>query len=117
MSSTDLGKSLKNGKGAKVNKVQSAMRGARLSKLSDVTPNKVVNPDPRADPRKEPPFKRLINVANKVASTPSGHNRAAKTNTGIKDTCPSTVNKAESPSAKTSLLMPRDLFIPVISIS
>lgn len=52
-------------------------RGARLVKSSEVTPNAFVKRAPSADPVKAPPFKMLINVANRVASTPcfsSKHN-------------------------------------------
>ena len=56
----------------------------RLSKLLSVTPRAFVSAAPTSVPTVLAPLKILINVANKTASTPGGHTRAANTNVGRK---------------------------------
>mmetsp|Transcript_151 Transcript_151/g.619 ORF Transcript_151/g.619 Transcript_151/m.619 type:complete len:291 (+) Transcript_151:321-1193(+) len=58
-----------------------------------------------------------MSSANSVASTPSGHTRAASTRTGMKATCPTTASAIESATAKTSLGTPSCVLRPLTSTS
>lgn len=62
-------------------------KGAKLLKVSLVTPRSWVKPAPNRPPVTPPPFEIDIKVANRVASTPGGHILAASTNTGMNEAC------------------------------
>mmetsp|Transcript_14195 Transcript_14195/g.44378 ORF Transcript_14195/g.44378 Transcript_14195/m.44378 type:complete len:325 (+) Transcript_14195:123-1097(+) len=89
----------------------------RLSKLSLVTPSVSVSCPPRKPELTAPELQMDMSNANSVASTPSGHTRAASTSTGMKATCPTTASATLSATAKASLGMPIDSDMPVTSSS
>mmetsp|Transcript_9805 Transcript_9805/g.17245 ORF Transcript_9805/g.17245 Transcript_9805/m.17245 type:complete len:219 (-) Transcript_9805:176-832(-) len=97
--------------------LQSSTRIHKLSKFSEVTPSAFVKVAPPKLLTAAPPFSTLMSVANSVASTPSGHSRAAKTRIGMKLACPRTVSSAESPNTNSWSLSPRATFARVTSSS
>lgn len=82
---SSVGRKLRSGKGNNELRLHRIMSAAKWSNLSLVTPKTWVNPAPISPPKTLPAFDIDINVANRVASTPSGHNFAAKTRIGIKE--------------------------------
>ena len=88
-----------------------------LSKLVSVTPKMWVRIAPPSFDTKPDKFSTDINMANKVASIPGGHNLAANTSTGIKVNCPITVRIKLSPIANQWSSMPNDRLVWVTSNS
>mmetsp|Transcript_8536 Transcript_8536/g.10209 ORF Transcript_8536/g.10209 Transcript_8536/m.10209 type:complete len:102 (+) Transcript_8536:147-452(+) len=89
--------------------LQTTVNKAKLSKLLSVTPNAFVSNAPTSVPTVDAPLKMLMSVANSTASTPGGHNRAARTNVGKNATCPKIANATSSPNTNAPSGIPKSL--------
>jgi len=77
---------------------------ARLSKLLSVTPKSFVSAAPNSVPTVDAPLYILINVAKSTASTPGGHNLAARTKVGKNASSP-IVNQVEQEGCKRGIFI------------
>jgi hypothetical protein len=81
------GRKLRKGRDSKELTLHKTISVAKFLKLSLVTPKRPVSQAPTTPPATPPPLLMDINVAKRVASRPGGQSFAARTRTGINDTC------------------------------